>query len=265
MNIFFTFILGTEVLHTNPYFASFLRSITGSEVKLLVIGTHRPSYSDRLWPTNVEYFQISWMDLISRIDTKLITNVSHLYENQTYHKKVCDIRPLFPLAYPELFHEAKWLGWLDNDMWFSFDIFHELTKITGPGYYSIRLGSECVFDDERNITIPTPVISWGPFFEINKASYCDIAYPLSLKNIRYILPMFENYNKMTKFDDWGWGWRDWGCMGPLYSMSNILTQSALPLHHLQHGLLYDNLCRRIVRCGYCRMEFFNRKTVLFDI
>mmetsp|Transcript_23506 Transcript_23506/g.23713 ORF Transcript_23506/g.23713 Transcript_23506/m.23713 type:complete len:357 (+) Transcript_23506:114-1184(+) len=283
--ILFTVILGKQACHQSrsPYMASFMKSFAfAPDVKLILLSDDKSCKYPNL-PNNIIFVNFTWRDLTERVDIELKTNISHLYQGQ-FHYKVCDFRPLIPFLYPELFREGnaycetnrscpvvRWMGWTDNDMWYSNDLFDFL----------IKLGKETTIQEWRPNEYIQTHSSWGPITVFEPKSYFQRIIPRLKANLSLLMPMLYNVSGSSYYDERGQP--EWGGLGYKYSFSYILELANISYKIGAHigALLSDLDC--IVRktvlnpqpirdssrktdpaCGYCRMSVIENKIELYD-
>jgi len=276
MQIFlYTIILGSQLFDrmTSPYFPSFQKSLEGNNVAKIIIFGDQSSPHKKILPKNFIYKQVSWKDISARLDSELGTKISSLYTNMTHSNyKINDFKTLIPMLYPGLFAEynrtqTRLLGWIDNDMWFSTQLFRGLERKRKGKHITHWSGIP-----------PNPApMSWGPITILDRDLYFKTLVPLVKSHVHLLLPVLMDPHEYRCYDEWGEV--KWGGLGFQHSFSYILSKADIitDFSFIGNALQTDVQCCtsdsprdkscQVVNpndqsCGYCQMSWENRKVVL---
>mmetsp|Transcript_40864 Transcript_40864/g.41738 ORF Transcript_40864/g.41738 Transcript_40864/m.41738 type:complete len:245 (-) Transcript_40864:58-792(-) len=182
------------------------------------------------------------------------------------------------MLYPEIFHHdattlspseqspVRWLGWVDNDMWFSSEFIRGLLEI-GKNRHILHW---------RGNGAALKRMSWGPITLFDSQTIFHTLMPLVKSNIHLLAPVLNDAQTYRCYDEWGD--EKWGGFGHQYSFSYILSLAKLPHDHTysREALRSDMICcersaadkvcklRKLKVCGYCRMYFENNRVMLIN-
>ena len=146
----FTFVMGLTILNDRYYyFSSFLKSIGNAKHLELIIFTNIRNDVFGL-PRNVRIVHIDFVQMISTLEEFIGHDLSTLKAHKDFYK-VIDLKPFIPAIYSEHFQKTPWIGWLDNDAWFSSYIFQEIDSLDANTIDVIRFVNN----------------SWGNFAYLN--------------------------------------------------------------------------------------------------
>ena len=218
------------------------------------------------FPSNAIQVQIEWVDLI----TKLEVFVGALFPsliNANYYK-LCDFKPLIPLLYPEHFRKYEWIGWIDNDAWYSSELEKFIIYYSKNGYSQLNLLRK---DGNRFSWGPISIFTWD-FYK----TYVNVE--LKKEQNRQILVKVLNDTDYCFFDEWGNSGK-----GTFHnSFSRILFDIYKINPHLKNlhiaerdevnrteilGMAYDGMCKNSKNtsshCGYCLLMIKGGETYLY--
>jgi len=183
--VLFTWVFGESYVRA-PLFKLFLASAAGCGADVVVLGDAWPS--DVMKPANVRHEKVSWDQLISLLEEKIMDGErlddmrSHATEPN--YKKIIDVKPMTAYLVPHLVQGYDWWGYMDNDL-----LLGDLSSVLLPQLQqsSTDVWSEQVQEPEISSWTRKAGVcySHGPFTVLRtssaasslltKASYRDIA------------------------------------------------------------------------------------------
>ena len=178
----------------NNYLLSYLKSMGGCPNAnfLLISNTHILPHERGLLPSNVQHVYITWNALVARLADFLGLpphSLKALAKSKGFYK-VCDMKPLIPLLYPEVMTSHKWFGWMDNDAWMSHRFVTAMVKtLTDTGVDQLS-------------HLNTEVESWGPLSAYRLSSYWKYVLPEIQRVRNELFEVFYN-PKIQSWTEWG--------------------------------------------------------------
>jgi hypothetical protein len=237
-----TYVFSEEAANKR-YLRLFLESAATAGVDLLVVGDNgryaRPTSS------NVQQYDITWDDFVTRVETKLDIDASALRTALSLYK-IIDFKPLFAFLFPELVPVQKydWWGHVDNDM-----LLGDIRAGVAP-----YLGSADIISGI--VDHPT----WGPFTLYRNTERINTLFRSATASPQQLFGTAEP----VCFDEWG------QC-GPFKrhkgaSMSGIIermvssqssssssSSSSTTMIRVQQGVPHE-----VVWDGHCKFKTFGR-------
>ena len=250
----------TAPITNRDYFLTHLRSISTFKNTTFLYFT---DYIETKipFPSNAIQIQIEWVDLITKLELFVGASFPAL-KKSSYYYKLCDFKPLLALLYPGHFREYEWVGWLDNDAWFSSELEKYIIHSSKKGYSQISF-----YRDHNRFSLgPISIFTWDFYITYINAE-------LKKEQNRQLLIKVLNDTVYKLFDEWG----NKGTYQ--HSFSRILLDIYKDNRHLkildipkliekrEIGLGYDVPCLKIKdvtsKCGYCRLMIKNGETLLY--
>ena len=250
----------SKLLNNRNYFLAHLRSISTFKNTTFIYVT---DYIETTipFPSNTIQIQVSWIDLVTKLEEYVGHTFPALKETSSFYK-LCDFKPIFLLLYPEYFSKYKYVGWIDNDMWFSSELEKFILNQSNKGYSQI------------SFLEPDQKISWGPIAVFDWNFYRTyVNESLKSENYRQELVTIFNTKKTVSFTEWGANVKNFNL-----SMSNVLLHIYHGNKDLKYlkayeivqnatiGLRNDNHCRKSKSstCGVCTLKIKNGKSILYQ-
>jgi hypothetical protein len=240
-----TYVFSEEAANKS-YLRLFLASAATAGVDLLVVGDHRHYYARPSSSTsnNVQQYDITWDDFVTRVESKLDIDASALRTALSLYK-IIDFKPLFAFLFPELVPVQKydWWGHVDNDM-----LLGDIRSGVAP-----YLGSADIISGIKDH--PT----WGPFTLYRNTERINTLFRSATASPQQLFGIAEP----VCFDEWG------QC-GPFKrhkgaSMSGIIermassqsssssSSSSTTMIRVQQGVPNE-----VVWDGHCKFKTFGR-------
>ena len=251
----------TKLLSNRNYILSHLRSIsTFKNTTFIYFTDHIETYIP--FPSNCIQILIPWTELVTKLEEFVNTTFPALKASSYYHK-LCDFKPLMKVFYPEYFNQYKWVGWIDNDLWFSTELEKFILDYGDKGYSQLSM----LEDDKK--------VSWGPISVFDWNFYRNyVSSELRSEHYRQVITTVFNIKRTVSFTEWGANVRD----GFNLSMSSILVNVYRENKDLKYlkafqvisketvGQRNDNHCIKSQNrnCGQCTLKFKDGKLILFE-
>ena len=262
-----------DLKNSRDYFLSHLKSVSGIKDVTFIYVVDKV---DELiqFPPNTRVIVIDFEKIVSKLENFLKAKFPHLHKIGSYYKLV-DFKPIFPLLYPELFEMYTWIGWIDNDMWFSSLLSNVVTAASkDPSHVHIN------FLKKKWIG-GSPHYSWGPIAVFRWSFYWKYIMPFTLleNNRKKLIEVFRAEHG-TNFAEWGDHEITHFAKGYDYSFSRILYDIHSKNKNLKITFAEDyvaneniigmhsdrNICLRAKRhtrdCGLCVVSVDSKQTRL---
>jgi len=252
-----------KLLSNRNYILSHLRSIsTLKNTTFIYFTDHIETHF--AFPSNCIQILIPWTELVTKLEELVNVSFPALRASTNYYK-LCDFKPLMKVFYPEYFNQYKWVGWIDNDLWFSSDLEKFILDYGDKGYSQLSLR-----EDKKRI-------SWGPISVFDWNFYHTfVSNELKSEKYRQVLTTVFNKNNTVSFTEWGASIKN----GFNLSMSNILVNVYSENKDLKYlkayqvinkeivGMRNDNHCRnkknKNRNCAQCTLKVKDGRSTLFE-